>query len=409
MNIKSLLLGSAAALVAVSGARAADAVVVAEPEPVEYVRVCDVYGAGFFYIPGTETCLAISGYVWYQIAANGYDEDHTAGVDNGDTYGYFGGATGGGWMKSVRARVNFDARSETEWGTLRGYIRLQATWNGYNTVDGPVSVDQGYIQLGGLMMGYTESAWAATQYGGASNWGSHSWGGMYYGYQQRHLIAYSFQGGNGFFGTISLEDDGLTGEGYMPDVVAKIGVNQGWGSVWAKVAYDESFSGSIAPFFGTANSGGWAASIGAQINVPNMPGSSLRVIGFWADGAHDYNVGAPNTSCVGCNLAAVPPVGFFGGAEWSVLASYQHQFSSTLAASVAFQYFNNLYYRGGDVSSGVDAWGAEVSVVWTPVTNFEVRAEVHYDDVGQWTAHTGTPNVDTNGTISGYLRFTRYF
>ena len=61
MNIKSLLLGSAAALVAVSGARAADAVVVAEPEPAEYVRICDVYGAGYYYIPGTETCLKISG------------------------------------------------------------------------------------------------------------------------------------------------------------------------------------------------------------------------------------------------------------------------------------------------------------------------------------------------------------
>ena len=67
MNIKSLLLGSAAALIAVSGARAADAVVVAEPEPAEYVKVCDVYGAGYFYIPGTETCLRIGGYVRYDI------------------------------------------------------------------------------------------------------------------------------------------------------------------------------------------------------------------------------------------------------------------------------------------------------------------------------------------------------
>ena len=48
MSIKGLLLGSAAALVAVSGARAADAIVVVEPEPVEYVRVCDVYGTGFY-------------------------------------------------------------------------------------------------------------------------------------------------------------------------------------------------------------------------------------------------------------------------------------------------------------------------------------------------------------------------
>ncbi len=65
MNIKSLLLGSAAALVAVTGARAADAVVVAEPEPAEYVKICDVYGAGYFYIPGTETCLRIGGYIRY--------------------------------------------------------------------------------------------------------------------------------------------------------------------------------------------------------------------------------------------------------------------------------------------------------------------------------------------------------
>src|SRR5690606_35769698 len=53
MNIKSLILGSAISALAVTGAKAADAIVFAEPEPVEYVRVCDVYGAGFFYIPGT--------------------------------------------------------------------------------------------------------------------------------------------------------------------------------------------------------------------------------------------------------------------------------------------------------------------------------------------------------------------
>ena len=59
MKLKSLLFGSAAALVAVSGARAADAVVIPEPEAVEYVRVCDAAGTGYFYIPGTETCLKI--------------------------------------------------------------------------------------------------------------------------------------------------------------------------------------------------------------------------------------------------------------------------------------------------------------------------------------------------------------
>ena len=73
MNIKSLLLGSAAALAAVSGAQAADAIIAAEPEPMEYVRVCDAFGTGYFYIPGTETCLKVGGYVRFQVNATDLD------------------------------------------------------------------------------------------------------------------------------------------------------------------------------------------------------------------------------------------------------------------------------------------------------------------------------------------------
>jgi opacity protein-like surface antigen len=157
MNIKSLLLGSAAALVAVSGARAADAVVVAEPEPVEYVRVCDVYGAGFYYIPGTETCLKISGYLRYDIGvgANGLtsvDKKHyldSGGtvIDNDDTY-----------YKKARFQLRTDARSETELGTLRAYaaINFQYVTNStdFSSVDdehsvvttaSETSVDSAYI------------------------------------------------------------------------------------------------------------------------------------------------------------------------------------------------------------------------------------------------------------------------
>ena len=59
--VKSLLLGSAAGLVAVAGAHAADLPVKAKP--VEYVKICSIYGAGFFYIPGTDTCIKIGGWV----------------------------------------------------------------------------------------------------------------------------------------------------------------------------------------------------------------------------------------------------------------------------------------------------------------------------------------------------------
>src|SRR6187397_1827258 len=63
--VKSLLLGSAAGLVAVAGAQAADLPVKAKP--VEYVKVCSLYGVGFYYIPGTDICMKIGGYVRYQV------------------------------------------------------------------------------------------------------------------------------------------------------------------------------------------------------------------------------------------------------------------------------------------------------------------------------------------------------
>ena len=59
--MKGLLLGTAAGLFAVASAQAADLPVKAKP--VEYVKVCTLYGAGFFYVPGTDTCLKIGMYL----------------------------------------------------------------------------------------------------------------------------------------------------------------------------------------------------------------------------------------------------------------------------------------------------------------------------------------------------------
>ncbi|MGY3512355.1 hypothetical protein ACVIQY_005330 [Bradyrhizobium sp. USDA 3051] len=58
---KTLFLGSAAGLMAASGAFAADLPVKAKA--VEYVKICSLYGAGFYYIPGTDTCIKLGGYL----------------------------------------------------------------------------------------------------------------------------------------------------------------------------------------------------------------------------------------------------------------------------------------------------------------------------------------------------------
>ncbi|HKB90022.1 MAG TPA: porin, partial [Opitutaceae bacterium] len=86
--VKSLILGSAAGLIAMSGAQAADLPVKAKA--VEYVKVCSLYGAGFWYIPGTDTCIRIGGAVRIDTAINGgiYDAPFwQGGLSGAQAYG----------------------------------------------------------------------------------------------------------------------------------------------------------------------------------------------------------------------------------------------------------------------------------------------------------------------------------
>ncbi|NTS30107.1 Porin subfamily protein [Phyllobacterium sp. YR620] len=232
MNIKSLLLGSAAALVAVTGARAADAVVVAEPEPVEYVRVCDAYGAGFFYIPGTETCLKISGYLRYDAA--GGDDPY-----NGSNVGANDNET---WYKRTRAEVRFDARSETELGTLRSYAQTRFQFT--NGSDNGASLPQAFIELGGFRIGVADEI-----FGSWTGYAGNIINDDVINYQSgtTNQVSYTFAGGNGFSAIIAAEqgqnDFGNFGfdyviDDYMPHVLAGAKWEQGWGGISGVVGYD---------------------------------------------------------------------------------------------------------------------------------------------------------------------------
>ena len=68
-STRSVILASATGLLTLSGAQAADLPVKAKA--VEYVRICSLYGAGFFYIPGTDTCIKIGGYLRADTTFNG--------------------------------------------------------------------------------------------------------------------------------------------------------------------------------------------------------------------------------------------------------------------------------------------------------------------------------------------------
>src|SRR5258708_6894092 len=67
-SIGGLMVGSMAGMLVAGGAHAADLPLKAKT--VEYVRVCSLYGAGFWYIPGTDTCIKLCGYLHVETAFN---------------------------------------------------------------------------------------------------------------------------------------------------------------------------------------------------------------------------------------------------------------------------------------------------------------------------------------------------
>ena len=224
MNIKSLLLGSAAALVAVSGARAADAVVVAEPEPVEYVRVCDVYGTGFYYIPGTETCLKVGGYVRYDIGAGDLFGDVSDDSDDGERHLAQARPLPAPRRRPHRNRARHPARLCGDQLQLGDQQRCDHARSIDTDGDGIVDagdfdghdasnsegIEHAYVELGGFRIGVTDS-YFVTFTGYAS--GVVNDGLITYGPFTTHQIAYTFDAGNGFSVGAAVEE-GSDGEAF---------------------------------------------------------------------------------------------------------------------------------------------------------------------------------------------------
>src|SRR4051794_29341764 len=107
VRLRSLMIGSAAALAAMGGAKAAD-LPAAKAAPIEYVRVCSTYGSGFFYVPGSDSCLRIAG----RVRADYLYAEPTNRIQ--DITGF-----------RARGRINLDSRTMTAYGLVRAYVRYE--------------------------------------------------------------------------------------------------------------------------------------------------------------------------------------------------------------------------------------------------------------------------------------------
>src|SRR5262245_21307910 len=120
---KVLLLGCAAGLVAVSAAQGADLPVKAKP--VQYVKICTLYGDGYYYIPGSDTCIRFSGYIRADYGYNAGGGSDGSGIAPGSTTstiidGHFTRASSA-YSSAHRGAFQVDTRTQTQYGTLRTY------------------------------------------------------------------------------------------------------------------------------------------------------------------------------------------------------------------------------------------------------------------------------------------------
>ncbi|WP_206454901.1 porin [Aurantimonas marina] len=426
MNIKSLLLGSAAALVAVSGARAADVIVPVAAEPADYVRVCDVYGAGFYYIPGTETCLSIGGYVRFQYNVAGGIEDDFGNdyLRNSEGDNYQAGSV-------VRVRLNFDAREETELGTLRAFARVQAqnAFGAYSN-DANYRMDLGYIQLGGLTMGYLDTLWTEGD-------GLLTDTDLPVGDYQTNRVSYTYAA-NGFTAALSLEDDG-TGD-FAPDVVGRLAYAGGWGSIYLAGSYDEQVLGGLvtpasftagsgfvingagvivpasATFVNgidpsTAGDGAFALKGGLSLKDLIVADSELKVEGSYAFDPSSYStIGLfSNARTLGTQidlLTGTLPV------EWQVGAGYKQSFGK-LGVAVSGVYgetFDTYGYTTATAftNRGNGEYYKLVGNVEYEITkNFDMLAEISYANI-DFSGQNGFVDNSIDQT-AGFLRFVRSF
>ncbi|MBW8320894.1 MAG: porin [Rhizobium sp.] len=357
MNIKSLLLGSAAALAVVSGAQAADAIVAAEPEPMEYVRVCDAFGTGYFYIPGTETCLKIGGYVRAQIDMSNWDRPV------GDEFD---------WNMFTRGALRVSAKNDSEIGTIGSYISLLANGDS-DYVNGNAYVEEAYITAGGFKIGYMYNYWDAALSGETDLLGSNRLNAIGYEYASDAFTAgifvdeltANFAGNNRLNPADVFQAIPAYGGNDNIGIEAQVAAKFGVASVALLGGYDFATEDGAVRLIATADLG---------------PGK-LGIAGIYSSGANAY----------------------YDMAEWTIAAEYAVSVTEKLKLTPAFQYFWNYGLDLPATSDFLDleAWKAGVTVDYAIADGLALKTTVNYSDIDG-------DGID-NDAWTGFVRLQRSF
>ncbi|MFH1341514.1 MAG: porin [Pseudomonadota bacterium] len=328
---RKLILGSAASFLAIGAAQAADLPVKAKA--VEYVRICSLYGAGFFYIPGTDTCIKLGGYLRVDTTFNG--GAHGAPSWNGDLGQ--NNRYADNFVSRSRMALQVDTRTATEYGVVRTFGQGDFQFNNFGSSNpsvassgsnalmgaggGYVAVEFLFIQFAGFTFGKSASAYASPWQGGPGNINSNLLGGHVTDTGVNN-IQYTAQFGNGVSGSIGLDDStvwnrtavynlsipnaiGSNGTGssayggeFAPDIVGRIRIDQAWGlfqlsarAHLVNATYNTLSAGAVANNLSELSGhpdSKWGGSVMAALQIKNLPtgkGDDIKIDVSYAKGA----------------------------------------------------------------------------------------------------------------------------
>ncbi|MBH5397894.1 porin [Bradyrhizobium sp. CNPSo 4010] len=401
--VKSLLLGTAAGLIAVGGAQAADLPVKAKA--VEYVKICSLYGAGFYYMPGTDTCIKLGGYVRADMILGGagdynFQQGANAGSNNRLTNYYFGRA---------RFDFNVDTRTATEYGVVRTYADAVFTWDTQSVTGSNPSTISGtpntsatlglyhaFIQFAGFTFGRTvsifDAPWQSYPAGGPDTipGGSNHTNGV-------NQVAYTADFGQGITASFALQDETSATNGQSnlwnvssgtaaqfvtgvyganswggtrsPDIIGAVRVDQAWGLAQLSVAAHElhtAYYGATELTGHPSDKWGWAVQGALSIkNIPTGAGDVINLQAVYTDGATRYNFQSlfPQSFFMfsGSSNGAYQSTGFAGLADgvfgtatgidtvktWGLRGGYTHNWSPNWASAIYGGYAQLRYGTTG--------------------------------------------------------------
>ncbi|MEW5421571.1 porin [Amorphus sp. 3PC139-8] len=392
MNLKQLLIGSGIGLLATTGVEAGDLPIA--PEPIDYVRVCDAFGAGYYYIPGTDTCLALRGRVRAEMRY--YDNDFAPRWRDFNSTGF-----------RARGYVYMDSRTNTEFGLLRAYNEIWITHDSvlpFSSTGGSstrIDLWNSLIQFGGFTFGKTGSFYDFGNYA--------TWAFMFTpseSSQRQFVAAYTFAAGNGVSSSLSVESTetrryGIAGytPGYggtkYPDLIANVRIDQGWGSAQLSGALHQVWPGYDATGATPGSEVGWGLNAGVVLNLP-FAGAKFNLTGAYTQGAVHYASSDITTPLDGGDATWNPVTGDLDLATaWSVSGGLGFNFSPTVEAAIQAGYLN--YEDGDNALNDFKNYDLQGNIGWKPVSGLLIGTEVNYryvdaasgsgiDDGGLWAA-----------------------